>query len=173
MRKLILFIGTSLDGYIAGPNGEIDWLFADQDYGYTDFYAGVDTVLMGRKTYDLSLSFGEYPYPGTQAFVFTRTPRAPDAHASFVSQDIGAFVAALKRSTGKHIWLVGGGAIVAECLRHGLIDTFRLFVHPIVLGAGIPLFPLPLPRRALVLQRSREFASGLVELEYTAPPVGG
>jgi dihydrofolate reductase len=67
MRKVILFIATSLEGFIAGPAGEIDWLFTDQDYGYTEFFAGVDTVLMGCKTYEVSLSFGEYPYPGTQS----------------------------------------------------------------------------------------------------------
>jgi len=100
MRKLILFIATSLDGYIAGPNGEIDWLFTDQEYGYSEFYATIDTVVMGRKTYDLSLSFGEYPYPGTQAFVFSRTRDGErDDHATFISKECHAFGTGLVRLT--------------------------------------------------------------------------
>ncbi len=166
MRKLVLYIATSLDGYIAGPSGEIDWLFADQDYGYREFFAGVDTVLMGRKTYEQALSFGEYPYQGTRGFVFSRARRTPDENVTFVSSDVASLVSGLKRASGKNIWLVGGGEIVAECVRHDLIDEFILFVHPIILGAGIPLFPPGLPRRPLKLVRSGSFSSGLVQISY-------
>jgi len=166
MRKLILYIATSLDGYIARSSGEFDWLFSDQDYGYTEFFAGVDTVLMGRKTYDQALGFGEYPYKGTRGVVFSRTPREPDANVTFVSSDLASFVSELKRGPGKDIWLVGGGQIVAECVRHDLIDDFRLFVHPIILGEGIPLFVPGLPERPLQFVRSQSFDSGLVEVSY-------
>jgi len=166
MRKLVLYIATSLDGYIARSSGEFDWLFSDQDYGYTEFFAGVDTVLMGRKTYEQALGFGEYPYKGTRSFVFSRTPRAQDANATFVSGDLASFVSELKRGPGKDIWLVGGGEIVAECVRHDLIDDFRLFVHPLILGEGIPLFAPGLPERPLQFVRSQSFDSGLVEVSY-------
>lgn len=166
MRKLILYIATSLDGYIARSSGEFDWLFSDQDYGYTEFFAGVDTVLMGRKTYEQALGFGEYPYKGTRGVVFSRTPREPDANVTFISGDLASFVSGLKRGPGKDLWLVGGAQIVAECVRHDLIDGFRLFVHPIILGEGIPLFAPGLPERPLQFVRSQSFDSGLVEVSY-------
>jgi len=166
MRKLVLYIATSLDGYIARPSGAFDWLFSDQDYGYTEFFAGVDTVLMGRKTYDQALAFGEYPYKGTRGVVFSRTPREPDANVTFISGDLASVVSWLKHGPGKDIWLVGGGQIVAECVRHDLIDDFRLFVHPLILGEGIPLFPPGLPERPLQFVRSQSFDSGLVEVSY-------
>ncbi len=166
MRRLVLYIATSLDGYIARSSGEFDWLFTDQDYGYAAFFASVDTVLVGRKTYDQALGFGEYPYKGTTGFVFSRTPRVPDANVTFVSGDLASFVSGLKRESGKNIWLVGGGEIVAECVRHDLIDDFSVFVHPIILGDGIPLFAPGLPERPLQFVRSQSFSSGLVEVSY-------
>lgn len=166
MRKLILFIASSLDGYIAGPDGAMDWLFHDQDYGYTAFYAGIDTVIMGRKTDELSLSFGEHPYPGTSAYVFSRTPREPDAHARFVAGDVTGFVRGLKAERGRSIWLVGGGELVCECLAADLIDEFVGSVHPVVLGAGVPLFPTGCPRRELSLRSVERYSSGLVQLTY-------
>jgi dihydrofolate reductase len=167
-RKLILFIAASLDGYIAGPNGEIDWLFTDQDYGYSEFYATIDTVVMGRKTYDVSLSFGEYPYPGTQTFVFSRTRDGErDDHATFVSGDISRFVRTLKFQPGRNIWLVGGGEIIRPLLQDDLVDEFRIFVHPIVLGAGVPLFPAPLSMKKLNFKECHAFGTGLVRLTYT------
>lgn len=84
MRPVVCFIATSLDGYIAGPAGEIDWLFTDQDYGYTPFFETVDAVVMGRKTYDLCLSFDVYPYPGRTAYVWLRSRQGKDAQATFV-----------------------------------------------------------------------------------------
>ncbi|HEV8645389.1 MAG TPA: dihydrofolate reductase family protein [Burkholderiales bacterium] len=167
MRKLILFIATSLDGYIAGPNGEIDWLFTDQDYGYSEFYASIDTVVMGRKTYDVSLSFAEYPYPGRQALVFSRTRHGErDDHATFVSGDISRFVRTLKFQPGRNIWLVGGGEIIRPLLQDDLIDESRIFVHPIVLGAGVPLFPAPLSMKRLNFRDCHAFDTGLVRLTY-------
>jgi dihydrofolate reductase len=166
VRRLILFIASSLDGYIAGQDGEIDWLFHDHDYGYAAFYAGIDTVIMGRKTYELSLSFGEYPYPGASAYVFSRTPRSPDAHARFVAGDVAGFVRGLKAKRGRDIWLVGGGEIVRECLGADLIDEFVVSIHPVVLGAGVPLFPPGTPRRALLLRSVERYGSGLVQLSY-------
>jgi dihydrofolate reductase len=166
MRPLVCFIATSLDGYIAGPAGEIDWLFTDQDYGYTQFYANVDTVVMGRKTYDLCLTFDEYPYPGIPNYVWTRTRRGMDEHATFVSGDIVELLKELKEKHGKTIWLVGGSALVGEAIKHDLLDELIVSVHPIVLGNGVPLFPRGLPKTQFQLVKSESFTSGLVQLTY-------
>ncbi len=130
MRPLVCFIATSLDGYIAGPGGEIDWLFTDQDYGYTSFYANVDTVVMGRETYDLCLTFGEYPYPGIPNYVWSRTRRGTDEHATFVSGDIAELLKGLKQKEGQTIWLVGESPLVGEAIKHDLLDELIVSVHP-------------------------------------------
>ncbi|MAG35723.1 MAG: riboflavin biosynthesis protein RibD [Dehalococcoidia bacterium] len=143
MRKLKLYIATSLDGYIAGPKGEIDWLEAggDLDYAYHDFYASIDTSLMGNDTYRLTLTIGTFPYPEKTNYVFTRdAPPSDTPHVRFISGDIAAFVRALKDDPGEDIWLVGGGQINTVMLNARLIDELILTVFPVVLGAGIPLF---------------------------------
>ncbi len=166
MRKLILYIASSLDGYIARTSGDVDWLFTDQDYGYTDFLTRVDTVLMGRNTYKQILSFGEYPYQGTQGFVFSKMHKNNDSFVEFVSSDLVPFIQNLKSSTGKDIWLVGGGQIIQPCLQNDLIDEFIISLHPIVLGGGIPLFPSPSTTKTLTLQHCQTFETGLVQLTY-------
>lgn len=170
MRELVLFIATSLDGFIAGRDGGIDWLFHDQDYGYTDFFASVGTVIMGRKTWELSQSFSSDPYPEKDIHVFTRQAHTATSQVQYVSSDVASFVRDLKQGSGNAIWLVGGGEIASECYRHGLIDTYRIFIHPVVLGSGIPLFLSNLPTRKLVLERAHAFDSGLVELRYRSTP---
>jgi dihydrofolate reductase len=166
MRKLMLFIATSLDGYIARPEGSIDWMFTDHDYGYPAFFAGIDTVIMGRKTYDLALSFGAYPYAGTEGYVFSREQRPPDGNVAFVSEAPASFVDRLKRLEGRDIWLVGGSEIIAECLAHDLVDELIISVHPLLLGHGIPLFAPGLPELDFALMRAEGFASGLVQSSY-------
>ena len=132
-RKLKLYIATSMDGYIARPNGEIDWLeeAGNLDYGYHDFYSSIDTTLMGNSTYKLTLTVAEFPYAGKANYVFTRGAPPPDtANVQFVSGDIVSFVESLKSSTGKDIWLVGGGQINTVMLNAGLIDEIILTVFP-------------------------------------------
>ena len=150
MRQLQLYIATSLDGYIAGPNGEIDWLdvAGDLDYGYRDFYDSIDTTLMGRATYEITQTIEEFPYPDKTNYVFTRNPNLLDTeHVRFISGDIAAFVRTLKEQEGKDIWLIGGGQINTIMLNADLVDGIILTVFPIVLGDGIPLFA-PGARRA-------------------------
>jgi dihydrofolate reductase len=166
MRQLVLYIATSLDGYIARPSGDVDWLYTDQDYGYSEFFASVEMVLMGRKTYDQILAFGKYPYTGTRGFVYSRTPRHPDANVTFISSDVASFVSELKSGPGGRIWLVGGSEMVAECLRHDLIDEFMVFIHPVILGAGIPLFTSGLPECPLQFVAAETYSSGLVQVCY-------
>lgn len=166
MRKIILFIASSLDGYIAKTSGSVDWLFTDQDYGYTDFFANIDTILMGRCTYEQVLSFGDYPYKGTTGFVFSRTREGNDEFVTFISGDIAGFIRGLKRGKGKDIWVVGGSELIQFCMSNDLIDDFIISIHPIILGEGIPLFRSPLPMMKLSFQHARTFNTGLLQLMY-------
>ncbi len=167
MRRVVLYIASSLDGYIARTSGEVDWLFTDQDYGYADFLAGVDTILMGRRTYEQVLSFGEYPYKSIQGFVFSRTQKERrDENVTFIRDNPAGFVERLINRTGKTIWLVGGSQVIQSIMSRDLIDEFVISVHPTILGDGIPLFRAPLPMRKLSLQHCRTFDTGLVQLTY-------
>jgi len=168
MRKLKHFIATSLDGYIATPTGGVDWLFHDQDYGYSEFIAGIDTVIMGRKTYETSISFGEDVYPGKKAYVFSRTrPISHNRNYTFVVEQKPAdFVKQLLAEPGLDVWLVGGGEITRELLDAGLIDHFVVSVHPVLLGDGIPLFPRGFARTQLKHTRTIPYSTGLVQSHY-------
>ncbi len=167
MRRVKLFVAVSLDGFIAGPNGEVHWLFKDQDYGLRAFFETVDTVLLGRKTYDFMLRHVHKAYPGMRNVVFSRTPRRSDhPEVEWVSSDPAGFVAALRRQAGKDIWLCGGGELFAALLEAGQVDDLLLAVHPVVLGAGIPLFARRTRPVELRLERSEAFGTGLQILGY-------
>ena len=156
MPEVILYVAASLDGYIARPNGAVDWLDEiggsgegpAEDYGYHQFLANVGVVLMGRVTYEQILSFGvAYPYPGAVGYVFSRT-RAGEKDDNVTFVDVSAIpelIAGLKETGEKDIWLVGGGQLVQEFLRLDLIDRIELFIPPLILGEGIPCSPLPHP----------------------------
>ncbi len=169
MRKIILFIATSLDGFIAGPRGEIDWLFTDQDYGYKKFYSSIDTLLMGRKTYELANSFPEWPYAGKKVIVFTHKKGKKDSRVEF-SSNPNQVIQKIRKQKGKNAWLVGGGEVVSFFLQQKGIDEMRVFIHPLILGKGIPLFPTRRGENSLSLQKTRKFSSGLVELHYCVMP---
>lgn len=162
MTKVILYIATSLDGFIARKNGDVDWLFADQDYGYSEFYKKIGIVVMGNKTYKQALSFGE-SYSGKECYVFSRKKKGKNGNAVFVSGDVRKFVKKLK---DKNIWLAGGAEIIKEFLRYDLIDDFMIFVHPILLGEGIPLFKGSFAEKKLKLVNIKRYSSGLVSLHY-------
>ncbi|AKG23537.1 dihydrofolate reductase family protein [Calothrix sp. 336/3] len=167
MSKITLFIASSLDGFIARENGEIDWLFTDADYGYTEFYDSIDTIMMGRKTYEQILTFPEYPYPGKTAYVFHRSPHLynhPDV--IFINQNLLDFVPNIIPNS-KGIWLVGGGEIFHEFLKLNLIDEIILSIHPIILGTGIRLFLNSPDQINLKLNASQKYDSGLVQIHYT------
>jgi dihydrofolate reductase len=168
MRRLQLFIATSLDGYIAGPGGDLGWLFHDADYGYTPFHARVDTVLMGRRTYETALAFEPWPYAGRKAVVFTRNGdlrvSSPDTVAT--SRAPADVVAELRTRDGGMLWLVGGGELVRACLDADLVDDLVVSIHPLILGGGTPLVPRGTRRTPLTLTAERRFPSGLVQLVY-------
>ena len=170
LRKVSLFIAASLDGYIAREDGGIDWLFNDQDYGYEAFYDDVDTVIMGRHTWEQLKSFGDYPYEGKEGIVFSRTLAGQqDPNVSIVTESVQDWIDRAKQEEGGTIWLMGGGGLVDECLQQGRVDEIILSIHPILLGNGIPLFRGKQPEMHLELVSSQSFHTGLIQLIYRRP----
>jgi dihydrofolate reductase len=144
-RKVILYLAASLDGFIATKEHKLDWLFeveGDGDNGYSKFAETVDTVLIGRTTYDwvMEQENGKFPYPDKESYVFSRTEHAPTEYVQFVDGDLTGFIQKLKAREGKDIWLVGGGELIHSFLAEDLIDELMITVAPIILGSGIPLF---------------------------------
>ena len=167
MRKIILNIAISLDGYIAGPNGEYDWLYTDQDYGMAEFFDQIDTSLMGRKTFDTIRKMGANPNKHLHNYVFSKTLKLfPTDGFEFIDSDVKGFVELLKKQPGKDIWLMGGGELIKYFLVHNLIDEIMLAVHPIILGNGIPLFKKLTKRVDYDFVRSESYSSGLIQLFY-------
>lgn len=171
MSSVRLYVATSLDGFVAGPDHELDWLFVDGDYGYKEFYASVAGLVMGRRTYDVIRGHGEWPYPDRPTWVFTRGPTVAHEGVRFVAGKPTELVPRILEQAGGSIWLVGGGDLTASFLVSGLVDELILSIHPIVLGDGIRLFHRGIPRIPLELVNSETWASGLVQLTYlTRPP---
>jgi dihydrofolate reductase len=167
MRKIILNLAVSLDGFIAGPNGEYDWCLTDADYGMTEFLQSVDCTLMGRKTFDLLAEFGD-PFKHLIHHVFSKTIRESGiSNVRLVSDDLLAYTKNLTRQPGKNIWLFGGSEIIDLLLQENLVDEFILSVHPVLLGDGIPLFKRRDERKGLKLIDAKPYPSGLVQLIYS------
>ena len=170
MRRLRYQVATSLDGYIAGPNGEFDWIVMDPDIDFAALFAQFDTVVMGRKTFLATLQQGgSGAMPGLDVVVFSRTLRPADYPAvSVVNNDPAQTVRLLKARPGKDIWLFGGGGLFRTLLEAGLVDTVEPAVIPVLLGDGIPILPPPALRTKLSLSGHRLYQkSGIVLLEYT------
>ena len=170
MRRLRYQVATSLDGYIAGPHGEFDWITIDPDIDFAALFAQFDTVIMGRKTFQTLLQHGgSGAMPGLDVVVFSRTLRAVDHPAvSIESRDPADSVRSLKAKAGKDIWLYGGGELFRAMLEAGLVDTVEPAVVPVLLGDGIPMLPSPAARTKLSLSGHRLYPkSGIVRLEYT------
>ncbi len=164
MTKILVYIASSLDGYIARENGDIDWLPEITESGYGAFYKSVDTVIMGKTTYDQVLTFGEYPYKDKKSFVFTRTNQNKDENAEFVS-DVEKFVKDGFPNAGENIWLVGGAQIISSFLKQRVVDEIIISVIPILLGKGIPLFKNIENETKLELIKTEKY-SQLVDLHY-------
>ncbi|XZF77598.1 dihydrofolate reductase family protein [Bacillus sp. AL-1R] len=143
-RKIILYIGTSIDGYIANNDGSLEWLETTEvegDSGYHTLLERIDTVVMGKTTYDVVRGFDmEYPYRTYKNYVFSKSSSGSDEYATFINRDIKTFIQELKSQTGKDIWLIGGGNLAREFFKENLIDEFQLAIAPIVLGKGISLY---------------------------------
>ena len=171
MRKIILGVAVSLDGFIEGPNGEYDWCFTDQDYGMSDFVKGIDAVFYGRKSYEMMLGMehagNSNPFAHIKSYVFSNTVKKPFEGAALVSGDIVDQVKAIKQQPGKNIWLWGGASLTTSFMNAGLIDEMNLAVHPIILGAGKALFNDINGRKHFALESSEAYSSGLVMLRLS------
>lgn len=171
MRKLRLYIACSIDGKIARSDGSIDWLPdpAGDDYGYDAFYESIDTIVMGYKTYETTIGFGEWHFKGKTSYVFSRsTEKKVNEHAQLINDHPAEFVRRLKEQEGKDIWLLGGGELVSVLYNAGLIDEMIIAFVPLVLGDGIPLFPLLKQQQNIRLTYHKVYESGLVMLKYVA-----
>jgi dihydrofolate reductase len=168
VRKIILALGTSIDGYIARPDGTFDFLFMPKDFSMAEFFASIDTGIMGRKTYDVSKAMGGGSFgPKIKTFVLSRTlPPGEREGKTFVNAPPQMLVEEIRRSKGKDIWLMGGGEVVRDFLQADLVDELHIGVVPVLLGAGLPLFPGGFPQRNFELMENRSFSQGLISLKY-------
>ncbi|WP_080060012.1 dihydrofolate reductase family protein [Spirosoma aerolatum] len=169
-RNVVLCVAVSLDGYIEGPNGEYDWCFTDQDYGMTAFLDRIDSILIGRKSYELMMNpneaASEYSFPEFKKYVFSTTLTSVGEGAELVCGDVKTQIDLLKNQPGKDFWLFGGADLTRSFIEEGLIDELILAVHPILLGAGKPLFSQLNERIKFNLLDSKTYSTGLVSLTY-------
>ena len=165
MRKIILFIASSMDGYIAKNNGSVDWLPVNCLSGYDDFYKSIDTVIMGKKTYDQVLTFGAYPYKDKKSYVLTHNDTPNNDENVQLVNNVEKLTKTLFTGTGSNVWLVGGAEIIATFMNLGLIDETILSIIPVVLGSGISLFTNIQKETKFQLIKTTEYDE-LVELHY-------
>lgn len=171
-RKLILYIATSLDGYIATEDDSLEWLFkieGEGDNGYSEFYSTVDTILIGRRTYDwiIEKEKGNFPYKNKKCYVFSRSESGEKEDVEFINSDIVEFTNRIKAAAGGNIWLVGGGNLLHFFIKERLVDEFIITIAPTLIGGGIPLFKefdFELELKLKGIRRFNQFA----ELHYEA-----
>ncbi|MGH9774085.1 MAG: dihydrofolate reductase family protein [Candidatus Acidiferrales bacterium] len=170
MRKVVLGLGISLDGYIARPDGAVDFLFMPKDYSMGPFFATIDTAIMGRKTLDAVLKMGSAQSfgSGMAAYVMSRTlPPGERDGMTFTRESPAALISRIRKRPGKHIWLMGGGELAREFLKADLVDELYLGVVPVLIGEGLPLFPSGFPQREFSLVENKTFSRGMIALKYS------
>jgi dihydrofolate reductase len=168
MRKVILSLAVSLDGFIEGPNGEYDWCFTDQDYGLTELFKRIDSIFIGRKSYELFFEKEGTPteFSGFKEYIFSNTLEQVKEGRTLIKGDIKSEVQKIKNEAGKDIWLFGGAELSSSLLQLGLIDEISLAIHPIILGKGKPLFIDTENRIQLSLLNSKTYSTGLICSSY-------
>jgi dihydrofolate reductase len=171
MRQLRYGVAMSLDGFIAGPNGEYDWIVSDPDIDFVAMFARYDILLMGRLTYAVASERGKSWDLFGQRWVVVSTTLKPEDHPSvtIISSGVAEAVAALKAEPGKDIWLFGGGVLFRFLLDAGLVDAMDVAVMPVLLGSGVPLLPEG-RRQNLHLEESKTLPSGILMLKYSISP---
>lgn len=173
MRQLSLFIATSLDGYIAKPNDDLSFLKLvekqGEDYGYAEFNSTIDTIIIGRKTYDYvvrEIGASHYENGERDVYVITRQERQPIGRTIFYSGSLPELVGRLKHQNGKNIYCDGGAEVINELLKHDLVDELIISIIPILLGEGTRLFQDGRPEQMLQLAGVKTFETGLTQLHY-------
>jgi len=168
VRRVLYRVAASVDGYIAGARGEVDWIVHDPAVDLAKVYESVDTVLLGRRTYELTLQPGAPPWPpGWQIYVFSRALKAQKhPGVTIVSADAGPRVAALRAAPGREIWLFGGGSLFRSLLAAKQVDLVEVLVVPVLLGGGIPLLEPGAPLTRVALEDVQRYPSGLLGLRY-------
>ncbi len=171
MRRLRYGVAASLDGFIAGPNGEYDWIVHDPAIDFAAMFAQYDTLLMGRRTYEVATEEGKSWDSFGQRWVIVSTTMKPQDHpnVTILSSHIPETVAAMKAQPGKDIWLFGGGVLFRALLDAGLVDTVEVALMPVMIGSGTPLLPEG-RRRSLRLTESKTLPSGILLLDYSVIP---
>jgi len=175
-RKVILYISMSVDGYIADKNDGLDFLSMvaeeGEDYGYQQFVDSVDTILIGRKTYQKVLSMGyAYPHTNKEVYIISQTNSGPEGHFRYYNGDLKLLVDSLKAKQGKNIYCDGGARLANELLIQNLIDELIISVIPVLLGDGIRLFEDGRPTNRLELVHSKSYNKGLIQLTYRKLPI--
>jgi dihydrofolate reductase len=171
VAQIVYYVAASLDGYIAPPDGSLDWLASHEanteDYGYAEFYASVDAVLVGRRTYEQCLAFPEWPYPGKPCWAFSHRPlKAASKDITITAESPQCVAALLLEREVRRAWLVGGGELAGSFRAAQLITEYVVTVLPVVLGGGTPLFAVQGPKEDLKLMETRKFSGGLVQMRY-------
>ena len=168
MRRVRYAVAASVDGYIAGPKGEADWIIMNPEIDFRALFEQFDTFLLGRRTFEMMAREGRGETPGMKTFVFSRTLRQQDyPGVTIVAEGVEETVAALRAEPGKDIWLFGGGSLFRSLLDAGLVDTVEVAIMPVLLGEGIALLPPPAKQTKLKLTGHKVYKTGIVSLEYS------
>ena len=173
MPQFVLYIATTLDGYIARPDGRIDWLNSfeagEEDYGYSAFYATIDALIMGATTYEQVLGFGDWVYAGKRSYVLTQRPLTSDRDdIVFVNGGLEAVLKAIHAAGYQRVWIVGGGNVASQFMAQRLIDEYIIAILPIILGDGFALYQ-SVPEQRLRLIDATSYPTGAVVLRYQQP----